>query len=100
MLPAVDECLLHLCFLGGSGGHSLIQAALGSCTAPLEELGSDPSESLLCSLCACVKFWAEGKDRKGKVVKTPMGKDRGRRESWSVLRLWCQLSACLNLELR
>lgn len=99
MLSMVDECLLGLCFLGGSGGHSLIQAALGSCTAPLEELGSGPCESLLRSLCACVKFWAEGKDGKGKVVKTPRGKDRGRRESWSVLRLQCQLPACLNLEL-
>lgn len=28
-----------------------------------------------------------------------MGKDRGRRGELSVLRLWCQLSACLNLEL-
>ena len=78
---------------------TLIQAALGLCAAPLEELGSGPCESLLCSLCACVKFWAEGKDGKGKVVKTPRGKDRGRRESWSVLRLQCQLPACLNLEL-
>ena len=100
MLSEVDECLLRLCFSGGSGGHFLIQAALGSCTAPLEDLGSGPRESLLHSICACVKFWAEGKDGKGKVVKTPRGKDRGRRENWSVLQLWCQLPACLNLEFR